>query len=1141
MNIRTNSVRNAAARIIAALGLTAVLFACGTEIDPIVTTDGTLILSAGDAPDFSGEPILTKGKVYTEDGAFVFEDGDQIAIWYSDNQYRTFSVDGGIVNTGTQSATREKWAIYPASAAPSASPYSGENPKVIYATEYAASGSEVDSKMPLVAKNTEGNNKLLFYHVGGLLRLKLYGVPAGVRSVKVAFATSNVTGTYTVDVTTPAEPKTTGTGTGKVVTFNFPGSVQSTAYVNIPLPVGNYPDQDLTITLYDENGQVVKDSNSSAESFSVTAKLGSVGRRDGRMLGVSLLGFLDAVEKVELVGETNFLETRTGLEFPIGGLFLNDDPFESQLYATVFYRTGSRISDNSMVTWTSSDETKVRVDRGRVMAVDVTGDTPVTITAAAVDDPTKTASVFITVTKDSPTGNFVQKPFSVGQDGAVLFSPGNLVVKIANSASSEGASWRFATHQYDLVGPKQGSTLSLAAGDSLDVFYYSIENSNYGIFAGPGTGATTTQLNSFVDWGENQIAYRADPSYAQPNDYRALHYYELAYILEQRTGDQAGHIGDRSDCRYAAANVEGVYGLLVFPDGFRWVRSTMGDYPKRINTYAAPDNSAYSGTQWAALESEGVVFLPASGLRNSTHLTYVGTSGSYMTRAQSSPARYVFTGDSGLLDEAERVSRYTLTFSTFDFDIPSMYVNSTQGAVRLVRDVNVANKHVTKISINNDQPFQMQFGVAAELPARVTYSDGTTLEKGIVQLIPTADIPNTGFNQNIAVISGKVVSPLSVGFCLVYAEEDGIRSKPVVIGIRDAVQGDSGKSYFHLSDGTRVLFAPGNLRARIPSDNSTNPSLWFLAPQQYEYLAPPNYTQFPKKNSTLGTQVQLDGEGESVHWIGWFGLPKGDWEHFGYATSESRYGLLLESARGGLITEGTSFSDWGALIIQQPNSNQTYGSGFWKTPSFREWTDLLDRRVAVRVTGNDIYRPLEAEIFDINGNTCTILVPDGVILDLPRYIGDPITLARWKQLEDLGCVALPHSGMRSHTKAYVDRPAWSTGPGVNWHGPWAVNVEGYYWASDRDFEHPSLVDRAETSAYMTYLRSELNTWWLDDTGAWGSYRGVQRDVFDPYREVHNLPNVANMASQINSLCAVRLIRVDASLSKIPMFPSADSY
>ena len=695
----------------------------------------------------------------------------------------------------------------------------------------------------------------------------------------------------------------------------------------------------------------------------------------------------------------------------------------------------------------------------------------------------------------------------------VYFSPGNLVAKLATASTSNGASWRFATRQYDIVGPASGQTMRLSAGDSLDVFYYSIANQHFGIFSGPSETATAEELNSFVDWGRmNTIAYRSQSAYAVPGEYRTPTENELHYLLNQRAGSEAGRIGDRADCRYAAANVEGVYGLMLFPNGFQWIRSTMGEYPKCINTYAAPDNSAYFGTQWAALEDAGVVFIPAAGMRDGLTLTYAGTSGSYLTTPSS---KVHFTFKDHVLRDAGALVLNAMRFSTFDYGMDT-YNRASVGCVRLVKDFSLP-RTVIHISINDDNPYQMDLETEGKLQALVTYNDGTSQLEDIVRLLPTERIPTTGFDQRIISISGNKVTPLSYGCCIVYAESQGVESKPIVVGVRDRITDPSnenyGKSYFHLADGTRVLFAPGNLRAYLASNNATSASYWDFSPNQTVVTAPKLYTTGMTYSATQAI---------------WGGFSAGYTEHFSYSDNKSSYGLRVEWVGGYDSTNNSGsnwgyyephqfqedgFIDWGGLQIRMPGSTNTYYSrGYWKTPSYENWTDLLDRSRDVRVDGKTIRQPLEAEIYVINGNTCTILVPEGQLVKLPENVGQNITTAQWNDLQALGCVALPHAGM---VKQDAKR---------RWGNNHAVNDEGYYWSSSYDFEQPAFVSPyPENMAYMTYLAPTLNYWYYDGTGGWKSNMANDGGYYGQQFKGLNLPNPANASTFRNTPASVRLI------------------
>ena len=1237
MSIGTFSVKTAAVRFLAALCLVSAVSGCvSREIEPTVPVSSRLAVSTGDAPSFSNAPVLTKGQVYTEDGSFVFNDGEAISIWYDDNQYRSFSVMAGTVETGNQTAKRTNWSIYPLSAKPASSPYNGTSPYVVYAETYSVTGTETDSQMPMVAKNTDssGNqvNKLVFYHVGGLLRLKLYGLPYNaVKKVEVSFSENDVTGIFPVnvsDATAPVTGASSDTNKGKTVSFNFsviPDEVY--AYVNVPLPAGEYPDQTLSVKLYDENNNIIKKNGATEDSFTTELRLGTVTRRDGRILGVSLFNLTGSVESVSIDDggvQPPFLTNRTG------GLYLNDTPFEAQLYATVSYTGKKPVQDNSLVDWVSADPTKVRVEQGKVMAVDVTSE-PVKIWAFAKDDPTKKDSVFVTVSKESPAGNFVQKPVSRSATETVEVSPGNLV---ANTSGGE-VTWRFATHQYDIVGAQNGNITDLK---DIDIFYFSGLGNDYGVFR-----AADSQ-NLFYDWGLNQIGYRSDPAYAPAGTYRTLDLDELNYLLYTRTGDKAGYIGDQADCRFAGVNVEGVYGVIVFPDGFRWIRSTMGDFPKRINTYAAPDNSAYSGQQWAALEQAGVVFLPATGRRNGSLITSAGTYGSYLTGgADSDTTRTYYKhvieyhisdeslygtwsvhhdeigtfGGDGTTDVYNQgyyssysykeayptgyfsdrgyqsfgayrqtgwshtfpdTTRTALHFNTESFDGFNTS-RSTTGSVRLVKQPPIPNtvfpileplpsRNLVSVSIkvkNGTVGENLELALqgsnrTAELTGVLHYSDGYTEERNIVKLVDPDLVPSRYFGDNdaVSIAGGKTVTAQKLGYALVYAEFDGLWSKPMMISVADPK--DGGGYWIHTADGKRIEFAPGNLRAHMNTDG-TSVEYWYFAPNQYEYLKPWMPVQFSRKGSST-TWVQNNSYADNFYtyplsdsysnnyqyrcYTTDSKTVQPDIEHFAWSTSLSYYGAI-NNANGPKSVSNQSFVDWGNLTIRKNKdvSNDNYPAGTWRTPTYEEWSDFLNCYKHLRGTSMEqARRGFECEVYTIdNKYTCTILVPDGLMVDLPLRVGGNIPMARWRELEALGCVALPHSGVSLFTPKPRFRPAW------------AYEEEGYYWQSTgvpdgRLYPYTSedlsnyggeTTDYDNNAVYCAYLRAFNGSYApgrLFDTDSGYEYYDENRHEWiwvpdSAYDRTENAIifmagafwNPANMAINPISLAAVRLIRV----------------
>ena len=149
------------------------------------------------------------------------------------------------------------------------------------------------------------------------------------------------------------------------------------------------------------------------------------------------------------------------------------------------------------------------------------------------------------------------------------------------------------------------------------------------------------------------------------------------------------------------------------------------------------------------------------------------------------------------------------TRSHISFDTERFYGFSTSesvtASVRLVKRPPIPNlvppildplpNHIpVSVTVNGGQPYQMVLGTPGELKAVVTFSDGTTEEKSIVKLVDPDLIPTRYFkNNDIIRISGSTVTPRKYGYCLVDAEFDGVRSKPIVVAVADKNQ--SGENY----------------------------------------------------------------------------------------------------------------------------------------------------------------------------------------------------------------------------------------------------------------------------------------------------------------------------------------------------------
>lgn len=190
--------------------------------------------------------------------------------------------------------------------------------------------------------------------------------------------------------------------------------------------------------------------------------------------------------------------------------------------------------------------------------------------------------------------------FSVSSRKKVQFSKGNLQYQASTKT------WRFAEHQWDIIGSKNSKISSNYSG-WIDLF-------------GWGTGNNPTKssyisrdYSSFTDWGNNTISNGVGKSWF------TLTKDEWVYVFDTRSTS--------SGIRYAKATVNGVNGVILLPDN--WSSSNYS----LINTNksdASFGSNRISQTDWTnKFEANGAVFLPAAGYCYGTDVDYVGSYGDY--------------------------------------------------------------------------------------------------------------------------------------------------------------------------------------------------------------------------------------------------------------------------------------------------------------------------------------------------------------------------------------------------------------------------------------------------------------------------------------------------------------------------------
>lgn len=267
--------------------------------------------------------------------------------------------------------------------------------------------------------------------------------------------------------------------------------------------------------------------------------------------------------------------------------------------------------------------------------------------------------------------------FSVSATSKVTFSLGNLQYNAALGShqcadgTTKQGTWRFAEHQWDMVGMGYGQTNTsnsdyiggtVTDGDNrsigstyngwIDLFGWgtsgwdntandpyavnynpwsistSTVNSTYNYCGyGPSTNQTDVNLtgtSANYDWGVyNQIGDDA------PGTWRTLTSDEWNYLFDSRAN---------ASSKYGVGMVNGVTGMILLPDEFTLpsgltfnagVASSYG-----YQYYQTKNN--YTSAQWALMEDAGAVFLPAAGNRSGSAVYYVGDFGDYWSSTQGS-------------------------------------------------------------------------------------------------------------------------------------------------------------------------------------------------------------------------------------------------------------------------------------------------------------------------------------------------------------------------------------------------------------------------------------------------------------------------------------------------------------------------
>lgn len=181
--------------------------------------------------------------------------------------------------------------------------------------------------------------------------------------------------------------------------------------------------------------------------------------------------------------------------------------------------------------------------------------------------------------------------FSVSDDSRVRFSRGNLQYHSANNT------WQMAAEQY----------ACLADNDSWTTLF-------------------DWNINDTQPWMAGHDTVFAGLA----GQWRMLNEEEWRYLLDYRL---ASPLGGATDARYAQVTVDGVRGLLLFPDSYSHPAGVM--LPVSINgsNSAAWNANSYTLSEWNLIEEAGAVFLPLASYRSNGSAVHMGTAGRYWVAA----------------------------------------------------------------------------------------------------------------------------------------------------------------------------------------------------------------------------------------------------------------------------------------------------------------------------------------------------------------------------------------------------------------------------------------------------------------------------------------------------------------------------
>lgn len=252
-------------------------------------------------------------------------------------------------------------------------------------------------------------------------------------------------------------------------------------------------------------------------------------------------------------------------------------------------------------------------------------------------------------------GSGIPGVFSVSASQKVFFSKGNLQYQASTGT------WQFAEHQYDAIGNAAGNTTVTdrdRQSDWIDLFgwgtsgwnngnsnyqpynhYYTSTSNAYGYGPKNGYNYSIDLTGDYdkADWGVyNNISNGGTGwrTLTGGDDTK-----EWNYLLKTRS---ASTINGVENARYARATVNGVNGIVIFPDIYTHPDGVSLPINTTINSSDGWGSNIYDGNNWVKMENAGAVFLPVTGRRNAeaTTINDIGIGYYWSVNCYSNNSKY---------------------------------------------------------------------------------------------------------------------------------------------------------------------------------------------------------------------------------------------------------------------------------------------------------------------------------------------------------------------------------------------------------------------------------------------------------------------------------------------------------------------